>query len=430
MTASPATAVTPTGCPYAADVPRVGFDSHDPALARDPFAALDRLREDCPVAWSTAWDGFWVVTGHADVGAITRDRRFHTGYEQRDGSFQGISIPAIGQTGRLVPLELNVPESLRYRRLLAAYYTPNRVAARMAEFRQLADECLDEVVEQGRCDLVRALTERMAAMLTLRDIGLPEQQWAQVDAVLEQALLNGPSDPDAARRAAQELCLMIVDAMEEHRDTGAGSGLIAVLLDTVLDGQPVPDEAIVSMMYTLLIGIHPTSCLVSTSLWHLARDPALRRRLAADPDLVHRSADEFLRWVTPIPSTVRTVAQDVRLGGHDLRAGDRVYVSWAGANRDDSVFPDAARVDVDRDAGAHLSFGGGPHYCVGAGAVRAMFTAMVAAVLARMPDFELADPGAVTWFPDVSFCYGVTSLPVVYTPTPRARTGGGRPWTS
>lgn len=395
----------------------VDFDSHDPAFARDPFSVLDRLRDACPVSWSGAWDGFWVVSGHAEASQVARDRRFRTGHVGPDGRLQGISIPTIGQTGRLVPLELNVPESLRYRKLLSGFYSPSRVAARGAEFRRLAAECLDEIAEAGSGDLVRVLTERLPSVVTLRDIGLPEDRWAEVNALLEKALTSAPHDPDGSREAAQELCLMIVEEMDDPRP----GGLISLLLGSTVDGEPVSDEAIVSMMYLLLLGIHPTSSLTATSLWHLAGDPGLRRRLAADPALIPEAADEFLRWVTPIQSTVRTLGEDVRLGGRDLRAGERVFLSWAGANRDGSVFPDPARLDLDRDPGAHLSFGAGPHYCVGAGLVRAMFSVMLEAVLTRMPSYEVADESAVTWFPDVSFFYGVTSLPVVFPPAPRGR---------
>jgi cytochrome P450 len=404
------------------------FDSHDARHARDPFAALERLRDTCPVSWSGAWDGFWVVVGHPEAARVARDQRFLTGHVRPDGSFQGASIPSIGQTGRLVPLEMNVPESLRYRKLLAGFYTPSKVAARAAEFRQLAHACLDEIVRDGGGDLVRALTERMPSILTLRDIGLPEDRWQEVDALIESALVSAPHDPDRARDAAQRLCMMIVEEMEERRD-GSGGGLIAALLTATVDGGPVPDEAIVSMMYVLLLGIHPTSSLTATSLWYLARQPELRTRLATEPGLIPRAADEFLRWVSPIQSTVRTAGEDdLRLGNRELCAGERVFLSWAGANRDGSVFPDPERLDVDRDAGAHLSFGGGAHYCVGAGVVRAMFTAMIEAVLTRMPDYALEDEAGVTWFPDVSFFHGVTSLRVVTAPPPRATDVGGGPW--
>jgi cytochrome P450 len=402
----------------------VHFDSHDPRHARDPFTALDSLRARCPVSWTGAWEGHWVVTGHQEAVRVARDNRFLTSHVRSDGSLQGASIPTIGQTGRLVPLEMNVPESLRYRKLLAGFYTPRKVAARAGEFRRLADECLDDLVRDGGGDLVRALTERMPGILTLRDIGLPEDRWEEVNALVEIALLSAPRAPDTARDAAQELCMMIVEEMEERRD-GSGDGLLPALLTTTLDGRPVSDEAIVSMMYVLLLGIHPTSSLTATALWYLAGHHELRTRLATEPDLIPGAADEFLRWVSPIQSTVRTAEEDLDVGGVAVRAGERVFLSWAGANRDGSVFPEPGRLDIDRDARAHLSFGGGAHYCVGASAVRAMFGTMVEAVLRRMPDYALDTRADVSWFPDVSFFHGVTSLPVV---TSAGRTEGGASW--
>ncbi|MFE1270029.1 cytochrome P450 [Streptomyces sp. NPDC058758] len=402
----------------------VDFDSHDPRHARDPFTALDALRDRCPVSWTGAWEGHWVVTGHREAVRVARDPRFLTSHVRPDGALQGASIPTIGQTGRLVPLEMNVPESLGYRKLIAGFYAPSRVAARAGEFRRLADACLDDLVREGGGDLVRALTERLPSILTLRDIGLPEDRWEEVDALVEVALLSAPHDPDRARDAAQELCMMIVEEMEERRD-GSGGGLLTELLTTTLHGRPVPDEAIVSMMYVLLLGIHPTSALTATALWHLAQDPGLRARLATEPGLIPGAVDEFLRWLSPIQSTVRTAAEDLDVGGTEVRAGDRVFLSWAGANRDPSVFPDPARLVLDRDARGHLAFGAGAHYCVGAAAVRAMFGTMLEAVLRRMPDYALDPRASVSWFPDVSFFHGVTSLPVV---TRADRTAGGASW--
>jgi hypothetical protein len=129
---------------------------------------------------------------------------------------------------------------------LASFYWRNGAKAR--EFRRLAAECVD---------LVPALTARLAAVPTVRDIGLPEERWAEVNRVVERRLLSAPHDPDAARDAGQEVCLLIVEQMEARRG-GADGTVLSSLLEATIDGQPLPDEAIISMMYLLLLGIQPT----------------------------------------------------------------------------------------------------------------------------------------------------------------------------
>ena len=154
-------------CPVA----DLDYDSHDPAIAVDPFPSYAKLRASCPVQWSRAWDGYWVATGHQEVSAAARDARiFKTSQNLADGTIQGVTIPSLGQTGRMIPLELDSPECLKYRKLISAFYSPSRIAGRADEFRHLAATCVDEVIEAGACDIVEALTEKLPSILTMRDI--------------------------------------------------------------------------------------------------------------------------------------------------------------------------------------------------------------------------------------------------------------------
>ncbi|MEV6948860.1 cytochrome P450 [Streptomyces sp. NPDC051172] len=419
-------ALTATGCPYAGAkgpraAPSVRFDSHEPDLAENPFPTYERLRSVSPMPWSEAWGGFWVALGHEEVTTAARSRALLTGRTLPDGTIQGVTIPPLGQTGRMAPLELDPPLSLKYRKLLTHFYSAGRVRARMPELRELARESLDAVIGSGAdsCDIVAALTLRLPAIVTMRDIGLPDDRWFDVDSLLHRALLSAPHDMAAARHYAQLIALEIVEEMEAERDrmeltpdAAPGTGLISHLLRSTVDGEPVPDEDIVSMMYFLLLGIDPTSTLTATALWHLAQHPELRQQLISEPELIPRAADEYLRWMSPVQGTSRTAAEDVVLGERQVRAGERIFLSWAAANRDETVHPDAAHVDLNRPDDRHLAFGGGAHYCLGAGIVRAMFTVMLEEILTLSPDFELADENAITWFPDLSSVYGITSLPL------------------
>jgi cytochrome P450 len=405
MEARPFLDEEPAGRPAAT---AVSFDSHDPELAADPFPAYRRLREACPVAWSTAHGGFWVATGHAQTAALARDEAVRTARLLPDGTVQGVSIPPIGQTGRMVPLELDPPESLPYRRTLSSFYSASRITARVTEIRDLVAACLDIVAGTGRCDLVESLTLRVPATLTLRDLGLPEDHWRDIEETLHRSLLASPRDLPAARAAAQELCLELIPAI----DTAEPSALVQALKATTVDGRPMADEKIVSALFLLLLGIDPTSSVTATALWYLAAHPLLRARLIREPQITGRAVDEFLRWVSPVQGTCRTVEHETRAGTQLLRPPERVMLSWAAANRDSAVFDDPDAVRLDR-AAPHLAFGQGVHYCVGARFARAMATEMIRQVLALMPDYALdGEPG---WFPDLSSFYGITYLPVVFT---------------
>jgi hypothetical protein len=396
----------------------VMFDMHDPAIAIDPHPTYGELRARCPVSWSTAWGGFWFAARRAEVVDGARSGGLRTTFELPDGSLQGISIPSLGQSGRLLPLEVDPPRAAEIRRLLAPRYAPRQVAADLPELGRLAQRCVDDVIEEGAADLVVALTSRLPALVVFRELGLPQARWRHVVATIHRALLTAPREPDEARDAALEVCLEIVDAMEAQRAGVGRGGLIADLLQATIDGVPLPGEEIVSIVYLLLLGIDPTSTLTATALWQLARLPELRRRLIADRALLPQAAEEFLRWVSPVQGTARTAHEEVELGGCTLRRGERVVLSWASANRDERCFSQPDRIDVDRQETSHLAFGTGAHFCLGAAAVRAQFCTMADAVLTRLPDYEVDEAG-VDWFPDLSSVYGVRRLPVRFTPGPR-----------
>ncbi|OXM59350.1 hypothetical protein CF165_48125 [Amycolatopsis vastitatis] len=367
------------------------------------------------MARSNAWGGFWVAARYADVVDAARNEVLTTGYPLTADTVQGVTIPPLGQAGRMAPLEMDAPESLKYRQLIWSFYTADRVAARLSEFRGLASSWLAETAGSGTCDVVDVLTLRLPAVVTLRDLGIPETRWRDVTAMIHHALLSAPHDLDGARYGVQMACLEILEAMDVAR-SGKGAGpLMAHLLAARIDGAPVADEDIVSMSYLLLLGIDPTSTLTATALWHLSQQPRLRAKLIDDPGSISAVADEYLRWVSPVQSTCRTAAGGTHVGAQDLRGGERVLLSWASANRDEAKFGSPDEIDPGRATGEHVAFGRGVHYCPGAALVRGLFVAMVEQVLTAMPSYEVLDEDAVEWFPDITSVYGVCRLPVKFT---------------
>lgn len=194
----------------------------------------------CPVVKSRVWGGFWAAVGHGAVAAAARDDSLKPVHTLPDGTIQGVSIPSLGQTGRLVPLEMDLPASRKYRKLLSSFYSVARVRARRAEFRGLATRCVDEVIDLGRCDIVEALTLRLPGILIMRDVGLPEERRREVDSVIQWAILSSPHDLDGAREGALMVCQEVVEAIEARRsgETPASRGIIDHLMQCQIDGCP------------------------------------------------------------------------------------------------------------------------------------------------------------------------------------------------
>jgi hypothetical protein len=169
------------------------------------------------------------------------------------------------------------------------------------------------------------------------------------------------------------------------------------LLSAEIFGQKLEPTHVVGTMALLLIaGIDTTWSAIGSSLWHLAKTPADRRRLAAEPGLLPTALEEFLRAYAPV-TMARLVKQDMHWHGTDMKAEDWILLSFPAANRDPAQFSRAGEVIIDREVNRHAAFGLGIHRCVGSHLARMELRVALEAWLERIPEFELADPDAVTW---------------------------------
>ena len=150
------------------------------------------------------------------------------------------------------------------------------------------------------------------------------------------------------------------------------------------------------MALLLIAGIDTTWSAIGASLWHLAKTPADRRRLAAQPALLPTAIEEFLRAYAPV-AMARLVKQDLRFGGAEMRAEDWILLSFPAANRDPAQFEQAGEVVIDRQVNRHAAFGLGIHRCIGSHLARMELRVALETWLQRIPEFTLADPAAVTW---------------------------------
>jgi cytochrome P450 len=150
------------------------------------------------------------------------------------------------------------------------------------------------------------------------------------------------------------------------------------------------------MALLLIAGIDTTWSAIGASLWHLAKTPADRRRLVADPGLLPTAIEEFLRAYAPV-TMARLVKQDMHWRGAAMKADDWILLSYPAANRDPAQFERAGDVVIDRAVNRHAAFGLGIHRCLGSHLARMELQAALGAWLARFPEFTLADPAAVTW---------------------------------
>ena len=393
----------------------VDFDQHSSAYAAAPWETARTLSK-CPVAWSEHHGGFWVIAGYDAVREAARDAQtFSSRHDLPTGStpFQGINLPAA--PGRYLPIELDPPEQLDWRRGLATRFAPANVDALKPLMQQFCDWTIDRHIETGEIEFVMELCSAVPAMVTLHLLGLPLARWRTYVEITHKINYTTGPDRDATFRKFDAMLEEVMRVARERRKNPRDD-LLTTLAQMEVNGSPVSDEDIVSACGTIIAGgIDTTSAVVAGALKYLGENPAARRQLIDQPETLPHAIEEFLRYVSPVSGLARTAACDVELAGQKIKAGDRVQLMWHGANMDGTVFPDPTVVDLGRDAGGHVTFGYGAHRCLGSSIARADLLTIIGTAIRRLPDYTLIPDGAVR-YPSIGVSNNYVALPARFTP--------------
>jgi len=201
-------------------------------------------------------------------------------------------------------------------------------------------------------------------------------------------------------------------------------GLVNALVTMRIDGEPAPDIELLGML-TLIIGggFDTTTALTAHSLEWLSENPDQRDRLSRERDtLLDSATEEFLRFYTPAPGDGRTFSEEVEIEGTQFKEGERLWISWAMANRGPAIFPEPNTLILDRKGNRHFSFGIDVHRCIGSNVGRTVFKSMLTAMLDRMPDCR-CDPEGTVHYETIGVIQGMRHLPATFTPGPRLGPG-------
>jgi cytochrome P450 len=398
------------------------FDHRSPDLATDPFSVYAKLRERCPLHRSEAWDGFWVVASHRLVDEVAHDdARFCTG--------QGVSFPHAGNPRPLIPLEIDPPDTVTWRRLMTPLFSPAATERRTAEIRAIARDLIDGFAARGRCDGVSEFAEALPARETMRLVGLPEERWRECLDAIHVGVHESARDLDKAVDAMIEVAVLLAETMEA-READPADDLISFLLSAQFEGRPVSEEEILDICLLMLFGgLDTTASVIGFGLAYLAGHDEERKQLIAEPERIPLAVEEFLRYFAPVQGLARTATADTTLAGQTISEGDKLWILWASANHDETEFPDPERVILDRSPNRHLAFGVGVHRCLGSNLGRLMARVAFEEFLTRLPDYRL-EHDEFDVIEDAGIVYALTTLPVVFDPQPAgtvdALTGGPR----
>lgn len=414
-----------------------------------PHEAIDRLRADGPVAWVPepelngwpAGPGYWAVLGHAETKTVLRDA---STFSSNLGGTQ-LRTPARADDldfVRQMMLNQDPPAHNRLRGLLSKAFIPRAIAALDAEIASRAHGLVANVADRGSCDLVSEVVGDLPVAILAAVLGLPERDrgllydWSnrvigyQDADYASSAAFDPKTGTDMARAALQlrpepdESGMMpdprsragladmyaYAHALAEYRRTEPGDDIVSLLLHADFEGSSLSNEEFETLFFLFAVAGNETLRNgIPGAVLTLIENPDQYDRLLADPSLFPRAVEELLRYWPPVIHFRRTATTNVELGGQLIQANDKVAVYHLAANRDPAVFDNPHELDIGRERNDHVSFGFGPHFCLGAHLARNQMRAMLSELTTQLGQLELAgDPIRL----QSNFQQGLKSLPV------------------
>ncbi|MGH9055440.1 MAG: cytochrome P450 [Acidimicrobiales bacterium] len=374
------------------------FDHTDPRWVSDPYSIWADLRGRCPVAHSERYGGTWLPLTHDYVSEVAYDTEHFTSRgvvvtELRPGPED---LPA--PIGPAPPITSDPPFHTIARRLLLPAFAPKPITALEPFTRQYCRDLLDATAGQAEFDAAVEYAQHIPVGVIVRMLGFPIED-AHIFRRFIRMIIEDV-DMSVEERTAMiqqgEIDSYLDAQIEEHIERPRDD-LTSFLINAEIDGVKLQQEHVRGTMILLMVaGIDTTWSAIGASLWHLALHAEDRRRLAGEPELMGTAVEELLRAYAPV-TMARLVAKDFDFHGRSFKEGDWLLLPFPSANRDPAVFKNPDVVQLDRASNRHSAFGLGIHRCLGSNLARMELRVALEEWLARYPEFELADPSAVTW---------------------------------
>lgn len=353
------------------------FDPHSPDLSPErAYALYDELRTSCPVSRGENHGGYWSLARYADVRAAAMD---HDTYS----STGGVYLPPVSDS-RFPPIDYDPPEHAGFRELIAPLTSGAAAKAMEPMIRGSVEAMVDGFVDRGSADLVEELAVPLPLDVITHLYGLDPQRAEDIRGYslefLEHA--GGPK----GREVIDRVCAYWMELFAQRRRDPQDD----FVTHLVQAGHGADDPTLANMMFILTYAGHDSTALgLSNTLLYLAEHPKVQEQLIERPRLVVTAVDEILRYETPLHWFPRNLTRDTSMAGQEMKAGDRVVLLFASANRDPEEFDRADEVVIDRRPNRHVAFGAGIHTCPGMALARAEIRIAVETVLRRIPGFRV-----------------------------------------
>ncbi|MBB5414738.1 cytochrome P450 [Paraburkholderia atlantica] len=363
-------------------VPRelvVDFDYMNPPGAEDDVhRAWKTLHAGPDIVWSPYYGGHWIATRGEDIEAMQKD---HTRFSHRS-----VNIPPLNET-QLVPLELDPPEHTKYRNLVTPAFLPQAIASLESDVRSLAIELIEKIAPRGECEFVSEFSKILPIVIFLRLADLPLSDRGHLLEWAEWAVRGNVEQ----RNESQHRLIGYISTWVEKRKAEAGGDLVSLIANAQIDGKPISPERMFGMFIVVLFGgLDTVASMMGFIARFLAENPAHRRQLIDNPELMVSSVDEMIRRFG-VANTARLITQDMEYKGIQFRKGDQIQLPNSLFGLDDRKFSDPLAVDLTRKPVLHAAFGNGPHRCPGSFLARTEIKVFLQEWLKRIPDFRIRE---------------------------------------
>jgi len=390
----------------------LAYSPYDYGIHEDPYPTYARLRAEAPVFYNEELD-FFALSRHADVLAAFRD-------VERFSNANGVSLDpaAYGPNAykAMSLLAMDPPNHTRMRSIVGKSFTPRRVAEMERGIRQLTLEHMVPALESGTFDFIGDFAGRLPMDVISEMVGVPRSDQDEVRRLADLLVHReeGMDDvPPEGVHAAFELAGYYADMVADRR-VHERDDLTWSLLQQEIDGQHMTDEEMISFLFLLVVAGNETTTKLLGNAWYWGwRHPDQVAKPFTDPARVADWVEETLRYDTSSQMLLRVVRRPVQVRGVDIAEGQRVLLLVGSANRDEEVFEDPERYDLERDTKDLISFGGGRHFCMGAALARMEARIALGELVSRVESYDI-DPGGLRRVHSINV-RGLAALPTTVT---------------
>ena len=401
-----------------------GFDVTDPDLIqqRVPYEEFAKLRTAAPVSWNAQRpgiggfddDGFWLVTRHAEVREVSLKPEIYSSWQNTAvvRFMEGISRDEI-EMQRLMMLNVDPPDHTKLRRIVSRGFTPRAIRMIEEALTSRAQAIVKEALNRGSGDFVTEVAAELPLQAIAELIGIPQEERTKIFDWSNQMIAYDDPEYDIDPVVASAELINYAMALGQDRTDNPRDDIVTKLVTADVDGRGLTtDEFAFFVLLLAVAGNETTRNAITHGMMGFFAFPDQWELYKAERPAT--TADEVVRWATPVIIFQRTALEDTTLGGVDIKRGQRVGISYSAANFDPEAFDQPERFDITRDPNPHLGFGGGgPHYCLGANLAKLEINLMFNAIADHMPSIEPAGPARRL---RSAWINGIKELPVRYAP--------------